>query len=89
MRGGSTEPARIVAGELFRSVTVKVYLKFQNHGLQSGRYFVGNGPKTAKKYDQMVPKNEPDSNGMADRIGEKYIIGCCGIRLQCITQNNF
>ena len=23
MRGGSTEPARIVAGELFRSVTVK------------------------------------------------------------------
>ena len=24
MRGGSTEPARIVAGELFRSVTVKL-----------------------------------------------------------------
>ena len=27
MRGGSTEPARIVAGELFRSVTVNIRLE--------------------------------------------------------------
>ena len=26
MRGGSTEPARIVGGELFRSVTVKIVI---------------------------------------------------------------